>query len=340
MKNLLFVLFLLFATACSNNSAQNNSYTEATEKFAIALHGGAGTILKKNMTPELEKAYQEKMEEALSSGYSVLKNGGSSMDAVIATIKILEDSPLFNAGKGAVFTADKTNELDASIMNGETLEAGAVAGVTTIKNPITAAYAVMKNSPHVMLTRKGAEEFARQQGLELADPEYFKTERRWEQINNALQKEMEEKGSSTNYEHDFKYGTVGCVALDKNGNLAAGTSTGGMTKKRFGRVGDSPIIGAGTYASNASCAVSSTGHGEYFMRLLVAHDIAKEMEYAGKTIQEAGDAVIHKKLTKLGGTGGVIILDKDGNVYQPFNTPGMYRAFIDASGKKEILIYK
>ena len=309
---------------------------ESNHKIAIVIHGGAGTILKSNMAPETENQYREKLTEAMSTGYNILKNGGTSIDAVEATIKIMEDSPLFNAGKGAVFTHEGTNELDASIMDGKTLKAGAVAGVKHIKNPINLARLVMEKTWHVLLTGEGAEKFAQEQGIELVPQEYFKTERRWKQIQDILEKE---KADSTKQGvAPQKHGTVGCVALDRFGNIAAGTSTGGMTNKRFGRVGDSPIIGAGTYANNSTCGVSCTGDGEYFIRLGVAKDISDMMEYKGMTVKEASQTAIDK-LTKLGGTGGVIVLDKDGNIAMPFNTSGMYRAYIDANGDAVVQIY-
>lgn len=294
--------------------------------IAIVIHGGAGTILKENMTAKTERAYEQALEAALNAGYQVLEQGGSSLDAVVAAIQLMEDSPLFNAGKGAVFTHDGKNELDASIMDGGTLNAGAVAGVTRIKSPIALARLVMEKSEHVMLSGEGAEEFAKSQGTEWTDPSYFYTERRW----RALQQEIK----------DSKHGTVGVVALDRSGNLAAGTSTGGMTNKKWGRVGDSPIIGAGTYANNASCAVSGTGHGEYFIRANVAHDICAMVEYKGLSVEDAGNEVIHGKLTKMGGTGGVIIMDVKGNIAMPFNTAGMYRGYIMEGQEPVIRIYK
>jgi Asparaginase len=287
----------------------------------------------------LENTYKDKLEEAIRTGHEILKNGGTSLEAVTATINIMEDSPLFNAGKGAVFTHEKTNELDASIMDGATLNAGAVAGVTKIKNPINLALSVMNDSPHVLLTGKGAENFAKEQGFEWVDPSYFYTENRYRSLMR-----LKEKNNSISFEdpyiNDSKYGTVGCVALDKNGNLAAGTSTGGMTNKRWNRVGDSPIIGAGTYANNATCAVSSTGWGEYFMRGLVAYDISAMMEYKGISLEKAAESVIQDKLTDLGGTGGVVAIDSNGTISMEFNTSGMYRAHMDHNGTLKIAIYK
>jgi beta-aspartyl-peptidase (threonine type) len=298
------------------------------QKYGLVIHGGAGTILKKNMSPEKEAAYTEKLNEALSAGYKILDYGGTSLDAVNAVINIMEDSPLFNAGKGAVLTEKGEAELDASIMEGKSLAAGAVAGVKHIKNPINLARVVMEKSPHVMMIGDGAEEFAKQNNYELVDNKYFITEERWRQY--LKMKEAQ----------DQKHGTVGCVALDKTGNLAAGTSTGGMMMKKFGRVGDSPIIGAGTYANNNTCAVSATGHGEYFIRLGVAKDISALMEYKNYSLQQAADEVINVKLTKLGGTGGLIAIDKNGNVAMPFNTEGMYRGYFINGGETVVKIYK
>ncbi len=295
------------------------------------------------MTPEKEAAYREKLTEAIQVGYEILKNGGSSQEAVEKTIHVMEDSPLFNAGKGAVLTAEETIELDASFMNGETLDAGAIAGVRTIKHPISAAIKVMESSSHVMLSGQGADQFAAEQGLEIVAPEYFYTEQRKEALNRV--KEAERKGGeSASLEQEFlknqRYGTVGCAALDKNGNLSAGTSTGGMTNKKWNRIGDAPIIGAGTYANNATCAISATGWGEFFIRSVVAHDISALMEYKGLSIQEAARIVIHEKVAKLGGDGGVVGIDHQGNVAMEMNTPGMYRAHINSMGNLTVKIYK
>ena len=331
--------------------AQNNS------NFAIVIHGGAGTITRKNMTPEKEKAYTQVLNEALKKGYAILEKGGTSVDAVEAAIIVLEDSPLFNAGKGAVFTNEGKNELDAAIMEGKTLMAGAVAGVTTVKNPIKAAIAVMEKSPHAMMTGAGADKFAKEKGLEIVDPSYFYTEARYKALLEAKEEEKIEldhtekvkaapKSGYIDLQENLiftegkKFGTVGCVALDKSGNLAAGTSTGGMTNKRYGRVGDAPIIGAGTYANNATCAISATGHGEFFIRSVVGHDISALMEYKGLTVSQAADEVVMKKLVKMGGEGGVIAIDKGGNIAMPFNSEGMYRGYMKADGKSEVLIYK
>lgn len=313
----------------------------AAQKAMLVIHGGAGTITRASMTPEAEKQYRDALEQSLRAGHAVLTKGGSSLDAVEASIRLMEDNPLFNAGKGAVFTHDGRNELDASIMEGKTKKAGAIAGVTIIRNPITAARAVMEKSEHVMMVGRGAELFATQQGLDIVDPSYFWTERRWKALQNEL---LLEQGQKPKAEIDFatekKFGTVGAVALDRDGNLAAGTSTGGMTNKKFGRVGDAPIIGAGTYADNASCAVSGTGHGEFFIRWTVAHDIAALVQYRGLSVKDAGDEVIHKKLAPVKGEGGVIILDAKGNFAMPFNSEGMYRGWIGADGVPHVDIYK
>ncbi len=319
IKIALLFIFMVFA---ANFYAQN--------KFGIIIHGGAGTINKENMSPEKEEAYKSKLGEALLTGYQVLENGGSSLDAVEAAIKIMEDSPLFNAGRGAVFTAEGTIELDVSIMDGKTLSAGAAAGLKHVKNPILLARKIMENSPHVMLMGEGAEKFAEEQNLEIVDQEYFFTKERWDALQRV--KENEKKSKE-------KHGTVGAVALDKNGNIAAGTSTGGMTNKQWGRVGDSPIIGAGTYADNNTCGVSGTGHGEYFIRLGIAKDVSALMEYKNYNLQQAAEEVINK-LTRLGGTGGIIALDKNGNIAMPFNTSGMYRAYYISGSEPVIKIYK
>ena len=313
----------------------------------MVIHGGAGTITKEMMTPEKEKAYKEKLTEALKAGYAQIKAGKTSVEAVQASIIIMEDSPLFNAGKGAVFTADGKNEMDASIMEGKNMKAGAVAGVHTIKNPIKAAIAVMNNSEHVMLSGAGAEEFAKLQKLEIVDPKYFWTKDRWEGLQKAKQKEAEklQKKTSLNttkypdyFEIDQKFGTVGAVALDGSGNIAAGTSTGGMTNKKWNRIGDSPIIGAGTYA-NSQVGISGTGWGEYFIRSTAARTVAAKMEYQNKDIKSATDETV-QIIQNLGGDGGLIALDKDGNVSMSFNTAGMYRGTVTNKGEIEVFIYK
>jgi beta-aspartyl-peptidase (threonine type) len=300
-------------------------------EYALVIHGGAGTILRENMTTEKEAAYHQALVAALREGEAVLAAGGSSLDAVEAVIRLMEDSPLFNAGRGAVFTEEGANEMDASIMDGRDGNAGAVAGVKTIRHPISAARAVMERSAHVMLAREGAEKFAAGSGLEIVDPGFFHTEARWESFLKA--KEKREKAA------DDKHGTVGCVALDREGNLAAGTSTGGMTLKMWGRIGDAPIIGAGTWADNATCGISATGHGEYFIRNAVAHDIAARMEHAGASLAEAAHAVVMEKLVTQEATGGIIGLDAQGRVAMVYNTPGMYRGYLKAGAEPVVAIY-
>lgn len=329
---------LLFTILVASGSLILNA--EEQQKFSLVLHGGAGTITRESMTPETEAEYREKLEEALKTGYGILAAGGTSLDAVESTIRVMEDSPLFNAGKGAVFTHNGRNELDASIMDGKTKQAGAVASVTIIRNPISAARAVMEQSPHVMMVGDGANLFATSVGLEVVDPSYFWTERRWKQLQERLMKDQDfgSEFKPAAQPVDDKKGTVGVVAVDQHGNLAAGTSTGGMTNKRFGRVGDSPIIGAGTYADNTTCGVSGTGAGEYFIRLTVARDVAALMEYKNLSVAEASKEVI-AKLSDLGGTGGVIAMDRHGNIAMEFNTEGMYRGWIREDGTPHIEIY-
>jgi len=316
-------------------------------RYVLVIHGGAGTILKENITPQQEAAFRAALTDALLAGYSAIKAGKNSLDAVEAAIVLMEDNPLFNAGKGAVFTHEGKNELDAAIMWGPTRDAGAVAGVTTIRNPIRAARAVLERSEHVMLTGKGAEAFAASMGLETADPSYFRTESRWQALQRALERDSlnsvldhdgHKQSSAYPPYRDEKYGTVGAVALDEAGNLAAGTSTGGMTNKRFGRIGDAPIIGAGTYA-NEQVAVSCTGWGEFFIRSTAAYDVAAQMKYGRLPLAEAASNVI-RKIGELGGDGGLIALDKDGNIAMPFNTSGMYRGAITESGEITIEIYR
>ena len=308
----------------------------------LVIHGGAGTINRKNMTEEREREYRAALSEALHIGQAVLAKGGSSLDAVEATVRFMEDSPLFNAGKGAVFTHEGKNELDAAIMDGKTKKAGSVAGVAIIKNPITAARAVMEKSKHVMMAGRGAELFATKMGLEIVDPSYFWTERRWKALQDELLKEQEGKPQAELERADEnRFGTVGAVALDQSGNLAAATSTGGTTNKMYGRIGDTPIIGAGTYADNESCAVSATGAGEYFIRWTVAYDIAALMKYRGLSVQQAADQVINKTLKAVpGAEGGVIALDAKGNFAMPFNSEGMYRGWIGADGVPHVEIYR
>jgi len=316
------------------------SASAQTPKIMLVMHGGAGTITRSGMTPEAEAQYRAALEQALRTGQAVLARGGTSVDAVEASIRVLEDSPLFNAGKGAVFTHDGKNEMDASIMNGANKMAGSVAGVTIIKNPISAARAVMEKSKHVMMAGRGAELFATKMGLEIVDPSYFWTERRWKALQQELLKEQQQPRGDLGVGERKKFGTVGAVALDRSGNLAAGTSTGGTTNKQYGRIGDSPIIGAGTYASNDACAVSATGEGEYFIRWTVAYDIAALMKYRGMTVQQAAEEVVNHKLVDVKGEGGVIALDRNGNFAMPFNSEGMYRGWIGGDGVPHVEIYK
>ncbi len=356
MKQLLLLFSLFFYIIAGARQKGGDG------KYVLVIHGGAGTILKSQMSVAQEKAYKESLEKALQSGEAILKKGGTAVDAVEAAVKELEDNPLFNAGKGAVFTNEGKNELDASIMNGENLAAGAVAGVTVIRNPVSAARAVMEKSPHVMMTGAGAEKFAKEQGLTVVDPSYFYTESRWKGLERARTLDstksvldhadtskrvswMEPVAEDPQLYYSSlgiggKYGTVGAVALDKKGNLAAATSTGGMTNKKFGRIGDAPIIGAGTYADNNTVAISCTGWGEYFIRLVMAKAISDRMEYGKMTLQQAADEMVMKKLPALGGDGGLVAVDKEGNIAMPFCTEGMYRGFVKESGEKAVLIYK
>lgn len=400
----LLILFSLFFLIKAGAQLPKDSLRS---RFVLVIHGGAGTILKSQMTTEKEKLYNDALNNALEIGYTILKKGGEALDAVEATVRYMEDNPLFNAGKGAVFTNEGKNELDAAIMNGKTLAAGSVAGVTTIKNPISAARAVMEKSPHVMMAGPGAEKFAKQQGLDIVDPSYFYTEDRWKGLQRAkkldsatnfimhydsiqttrvkemrylnqslkdrdpekykeiknrtdqLEKELKRdadlfqffkkemltdsvrKSSILQQENkDNKYGTVGAVALDRRGNLAAATSTGGMTNKKFGRIGDAPIIGAGTYANNKTVAISGTGWGEYFIRLVMAKSISDMMEFGKMTLRTAATEMVMKRLPALGGDGGLIAVDKSANIAWPFCTEGMYRGYIREDGKGVVKIYK
>ena len=326
------------ATATSSSSFAAAMQSADHHEYRLIIHGGAGTILPENMTDEQEAAYRQALEEALRAGHSVLANGGSATDAVIAAIVPMEDSELFNAGRGSVFTSDETVEMDASIMEGKDRDAGAVAGVMHTKNPIKLARLVMDESPHVMLAREGAERFGEDFDIEFVENEYFHTERRLEALRQA-QQSTSDAGAHQDDPEAF-IGTVGAVALDQDGNLAAATSTGGMTNKKFGRIGDSPIIGAGTYADNRSCAVSSTGHGEFFIRAAIAYDVCAMMRYTGLSLAESANAVIHGTLTDMGATGGLIAMDAKGNVAMPFNTPGMYRGVIDADGSVSVKIFR
>jgi beta-aspartyl-peptidase (threonine type) len=319
--------------------------------FAIAIHGGAGTLSRENMTEELERAHLDVLRQSLRAGHTILQAGGSALIAVEAAIVVLEDSPLFNAGRGSVFTHEETIEMDASIMHGGSGAAGAVAAVTTIKNPIKAARAVMEKSEHVLLAESGAEEFARLAGCEIVSPGYFETAFRREQLHRAKSEEMAVldhdggglapvgRASGDLSNPDKKFGTVGAVALDKNGDIAAGTSTGGMTNKRFHRVGDTPLIGAGTYADNETCAVSCTGHGEFFIRNVVAYDVTALMKYKGLSLAQAADHVVNEKLRTIGGMGGLIGIDRSGNIAMSFNTEGMYRGAIGVDGLERVAIF-
>jgi len=319
-----FYFFVIAITLLTNTThAQRPGYV-------LVIHGGAGNITPERITPEKQGLYELKLLEALAAGEKVLASGGSALDAVVAAIQLMEECPLFNAGKGAVFNAEGKNELDASIMDGKTLKAGAVAGVMTIKSPVEAARRVMDSSAHVMLAGRGAEEFARIQGLEMVDPSYFYTEESWQEYLRVKAK----------MEKDGRKGTVGAVALDQNGNLAAATSTGGMVYKKYGRIGDSPIIGAGTYANNESCAVSCTGHGEYFIRNSVAFDVSARMLYLDETLEKAAGYIINEKLKSMGANGGLIALDKDGNLSMPFNTSGMFRGYVKKGEMPRVFIFR
>jgi L-asparaginase / beta-aspartyl-peptidase len=342
-----FFAFMLFSAAASAQPAAAERHSEnpsnmETQRIRLAIHGGAGTIERSDMTPEREREYRTGLERALGAGYEILKRGGSSLDATEAAVRVLEDDPHFNAGKGSVFTSVGTNEMDAAIMDGKTLAAGAVASLKHIRNPIDLARLVMEKSGHLMMDSDGAELFAKENGIELVDQQYFFTQKRWD----ALQKiKAAEKSRTSGAEKKFvitdqdRHGTVGAVALDQSGNLAAATSTGGTTNKRPGRVGDTPVIGAGTYANNATCAVSATGDGEYFIRATVGCDVSALMEYRGMSLKDAAQAALDK-VAKLGGTGGLVAVDRQGNITLPFNTAGMYRGYVDPNGKFVVEIYK
>jgi len=308
------------------------------KNFSIAIHGGAGTLVKGMMTPELEANYKAALKGALDKGYTILKSGGSATEAVEMAVVALEDSPLFNAGKGSVFTAEGSHEMDAAIMDGKSLNAGAVSLITGIKNPISLARDVMEKSEHVFLAGEGALQFAKQLNYKIEDPAYFYDEfrhKQWLEIKNTDSFQLDHS-----VKKDSKFGTVGAVACDQNGNIAAATSTGGMTNKRFGRVGDSPMIGSGNYANNKTCAISCTGSGEFFIRGVVAYDVACLMEHKNMSLADASNEVIHKRILEIGGDGGVIAVDTDGNIAMPFNTEGMYRASKSSKGKEELAIYK
>lgn len=344
-----FILFLFFACKkeqSKSQSSENSTTVSETPKekgYAIVIHGGAGTIKKENMTPEQEVAYRDKLQESLDLGYKILEEGGTSLDAVQKAINIMEDSPLFNAGKGAVFNSLGKNELDASIMDGSTLNTGAVAGIKQIKNPINAARIVMDSTRHVMMAGKGAEDFAKLNGIVFVDDNYFHTDKRYNQLLKAQEREQVKLDhSAMNTKElidDHKYGTVGAVAIDKNGNIAAATSTGGMTNKKYGRVGDVPLIGAGTYANNKTCGVSATGTGEYFIRTVATHETSNLMMYKNLSLRESLDNVI-KQVGDLGGSGGMVALDKDANVAWSFNSAGMYRGYRKSNGENVVKFYE
>lgn len=323
MKQIVFFFAIAITFLIQTTHAQDPGYV-------LVIHGGAGNITPERITPEKQGLYEQKLKEALAAGEKILASGGTAMDAVIAAVQLLEECPLFNAGKGAVFSADGKNELDASVMDGKTLKAGAVAGVMTIKSPVAAARRVMDSSAHVMMAGRGAEEFARVQGLEIVDPAYFYTEESWKEYLKVKAK----------IENQGRKGTVGAVALDEQGNLAAATSTGGMSYKKYGRIGDSPVIGAGTYANNESCAVSCTGHGEFFIRNSVAFDVSARMLYLGETVEQASGFIINEKLRSQGATGGLIALDKDGNIAMPFNTSGMFRGYVKKGEKPQVYVFR
>lgn len=334
-------------SADNQQQAANSSKNDTLDKedYVMVIHGGAGGMNRENMSAEKAKIWKNKLRKALNRGYEILENGQPAVDAVETAIRTMENDSFFNAGKGSVFTHDGNNEMDASIMNGKNKNAGAMAGVSTIKNPISGARAVMEQSKHVMLARNGAQRFANQIGLDTVSPQYFFTQARYESHLKRLQQSKQDSlegynDAYSNIKKQNKLGTVGAVALDRNGNLAAGTSTGGMTNKKFGRIGDSPIIGAGTYADNNTCAVSATGHGEYFIRNSVAHDVSAMLEYTQVPLKKAAHQVIHDKLEALGGKGGIICVDQYGNIATPFNTSGMFRGFKKASGPSKVQIFK
>src|SRR5881394_3853996 len=338
--NCFFVIALFSAGARA--LAQENQLHMQTGRIGLVIHGGAGTIERSKMTPQRERQYRSGLERALAAGYEILKQGGSSLDATEAAVRVLEDDPHFNAGKGSVFTSVGTNEMDAAIMDGKTLSAGAVASLKHVKNPISLARLVMEKSGHVMMDGEGAEGFAGENGMELVDQKYFFTQERWDALQKIKAAEKHRTGDAGKaflITDQDRHGTVGAVALDQNGNLAAATSTGGTTNKRPGRVGDTPVIGAGTYANDATCAVSATGDGEYFIRATVGHDVSALIEYRGMKLQEAAQAVLDK-VARLGGTGGLIAIDRQGNIVLPFNTSGMYRGYVDPNGKFVVEIYK
>ncbi|WP_457611518.1 isoaspartyl peptidase/L-asparaginase family protein [Lutibacter sp.] len=344
-KTASFFLIILFLISCENTSTDKETSKRKPNSFAIVIHGGAGGIKREYFTKEQQEAYSKKLHEALDAGYKVLENGGISLNAIEAAINVMENSPLFNAGKGAVYNSEGNQEMDAAIMDGKTLNAGAVAGVNHIKNPILAARIVMDSSKHVLLSGKGAEIMAKKYGIEMVDSSYFFTQKRLNQLRKIQGKEK------TQLDHtafliknelidDHKYGTVGAVAIDKNGNIAAGTSTGGMTNKKFGRIGDVPLIGAGTYANNLTCGISATGTGEYFIRTVASHDVSSLIQYKNLSPKEALHKVLFDKIGKLGGEGGMILIDKNGDVYWDFNSTGMFRGYKKSTGESKVAMFE
>ncbi|AMC12129.1 isoaspartyl peptidase [Lutibacter profundi] len=338
-------LIILFIISCDNTTVKKETIKRKPNSFAIVIHGGAGGIKREYFTKEQQEAYTQKLHEALDAGYKVLENGGISLNAVEAAINVMENSPLFNAGKGAVYNSEGNQEMDAAIMDGKTLNAGAVAGVNHIKNPILAARIVMDSSKHVLLSGKGAEIMAKKYGIEMVDSSYFFTQKRLNQLRKIQGKEK------TQLDHtafliknelidDHKFGTVGAVAIDKNGNIAAGTSTGGMTNKKFGRIGDVPLIGAGTYANNLTCGISATGTGEYFIRTVASHDVSSLIQYKNLSPKEALHTVLFKKIGELGGEGGMILIDKNGDVYWDFNSTGMFRGYKKSTGESKVAMFE
>ncbi len=346
--NKLTTLFLsaLLLLSCDSKSTKNEHIAQRVpNSFALVIHGGAGGVTRENHNQEQQEAYSQKLQEALDAGYAVLEKGGNSLDAVQAAINVMEDSPLFNAGKGAVYNSEGNQEMDAAIMDGKTLNAGAVAGVNHIKNPILAARVVMDSSEHVMLSGKGAEIMAKKFGIEMVDSSYFFTEKRLNQLRKIQGKEktqLDHTAYIINNEliDDHKFGTVGAVAMDKNGNIAAGTSTGGMTNKKYGRIGDVPIIGSGTYANNLTCGISATGTGEYFMRTVASHEVSSLIRYKKLTAKEALHEVLFNQIGPLGGEGGMILLDKNGDVYWDFNSDGMFRGYKKSNGENVVEMFE
>ena len=347
MKKIYYLLILLaFLISCNQEkTVKEEVKTREPNSFAIVIHGGAGGIKKEYFTEEQQEAYKAKLQEALNAGYAVLEKGGISLDAVQAAINVMEDSPLFNAGKGSVYNSEGNQEMDAAIMDGKTLNSGAIAGVNHIKNPILAARIVMDSSSHVLLSGKGAEIMASKYGIEMVDSSYFFTEKRMNQLKELQGKEktkLDHTAFLINNEliDDHKFGTVGAVAIDKNGNIASGTSTGGMTNKKYGRIGDVPIIGAGTYANNETCGISATGTGEYFIRTVAAHEVSSLIKYKGVTPANALNEVLFKQIGPLGGEGGMILLDKYGEVYWDFNSTGMFRGYKKSNGENNVKMFE